>query len=93
MIIMMASCCLFNLTTKNPEISIDPNDVITYHETASDAALGANPLASPYCNINPGTQILYVRVHNVSSPSCYSTTTLQLVVNPVPVPKPNISQL
>jgi gliding motility-associated-like protein len=81
----------FNLAIKNSEITIDPNVVITYHETLTDSQTGANPMPSPYCNITPGNQILYVRANFIGSSSCYSNTTLQLVVNPIPLPNPVIT--
>ncbi|WNM19323.1 choice-of-anchor L domain-containing protein [Flavobacterium capsici] len=84
--------CLFDLTTKNAEISTDPNVVITYHETSTDATTGANPITtSTYCNIDPGTQTLYVRAYFVGTSMCYSTTTLQLIVHPRPLPNPVIT--
>ncbi|MCF6130627.1 hypothetical protein L1S35_13180, partial [Flavobacterium sp. AS60] len=77
--------------SKNPEISTDPNVVITYHETLTDSQTGANPKPSPYCNLNPGTQTLYVRAHFTGSSACYTNTTLQLVINPIPLPNPVIT--
>ncbi|WP_264519734.1 choice-of-anchor L domain-containing protein [Flavobacterium sp. N1994] len=82
----------FTLTTKDIEISTNPNVVITYHETPTNAQTGANPLTSPYCNINnAGFQTIYVRAYNLGSPSCYSTTSFNLIVNPIPLPNPNIT--
>jgi len=78
----------FDLTTKNPEISVNPNVIITYHETVTDSQTGANPLPNPYCNILPGLQTVYVRAVDFSAPLCYSTTTLQLQINPLPVVSP-----
>jgi large repetitive protein len=84
--------CLFDFATKNTEISTDPNVVITYHETATDAQIGANPITtSTYCSIHPGTQTIYVRAHFTGSTLCFSTTQLQLIVNPRPLPNPVIT--
>jgi gliding motility-associated-like protein len=83
--------CLFNLPSKNSEITLDNTVVITYHETLTDAQTGSNPKSSPYCNINPGTQTLYVRAYYTGSTTCYSTTTLQLIVHPRPLPNPVIT--
>ncbi|MEZ4877988.1 MAG: choice-of-anchor L domain-containing protein [Flavobacterium sp.] len=84
--------CLFDLATKTAEISTDPTVVITYHETPTDAQTGANSITtSTYCNIDPGTQTIYVRANFIGSTLCYATTTLQLIVNPKPLPNPVIS--
>jgi len=85
--------CLFILTTKDFQITGgNPNVVVTYHETMADAQLGSNPQASPYCSLdNTGLQTLYIRAHYLGSPACYSTTTLQLVVNGRPLPNPVIT--
>ena len=46
--------------------------IVTYYETSADAALGVNPLVSPYMNTsNP--QTLYVNVLNTNT-SCQNTT-------------------
>ncbi|UPT71161.1 MAG: T9SS type B sorting domain-containing protein [Flavobacterium sp. JAD_PAG50586_2] len=85
--------CAFDLTTKDIEISTDPNVDITYHETPTDASTGGNPIpAIPlYCNIDSGSQTIYVRVFNPSAPLCYSTTTFDLIINPIPLPNPVIT--
>jgi gliding motility-associated-like protein len=86
--------CLFFLHTKDSEITSNPTLNITYHLTLTDSQTGNNPilLNSPYCNINNAfTQILYIRVIDPLAPACYSNTTLQLIVNPKPVPKPVIA--
>jgi hypothetical protein len=47
-------------------------------------------LTNPYCNNEPGTQIIYVRVIITLAPGCPSLTTLTLQVNPLPLPNPVI---
>ncbi|HEY0111011.1 MAG TPA: hypothetical protein VGB67_15335, partial [Fibrella sp.] len=77
----------FNLTTKNAEIA-PPNTVVTYHETATDAANGVLAVnAANYCNTlgTGGIQTMYVRVTPVGAPQCPSFTTLTLIVNPRPI--------
>ncbi|WP_298307986.1 T9SS type B sorting domain-containing protein [Flavobacterium sp.] len=81
--------CLFFLQTKNAEIAA-PGLTVEYYETLTNAQLGA-PIniitQNPYCNIdNTGLQTLYVRVYDPLAPSCFSITTLQLIVNPRPIP-------
>ncbi|WP_397363253.1 T9SS type A sorting domain-containing protein [Olleya sp. R77988] len=71
----------FDLTTKDNEITGgNPDYTVSYHETQTDAYSNTNALTSPYTNIaNP--QTVYVRVEDLVS-GCYSTVTLDLVVNP-----------
>jgi gliding motility-associated-like protein len=82
----------FMLTTKDNEITGgQANLVVTYHETATNAQTGANPIASPYLNIVAGIQIVHIRVFDAASPQCASVTTMQLIVNPRPIPNPIIA--
>ena len=72
--------CLFDLSTKINEITGgDPAIQIDFYETSTSTS----PVGStfPYCNIVPGIQEIFVRAFNSGTPDCYSTTTLQLVVN------------
>jgi len=76
----------FDLEVRTVEITNgEPDVVITYHETESDADTGENPLTSPYTNIVSGSQMIYVRSENTLT-GCYSLTDseLQLVVDPAP---------
>jgi hypothetical protein len=78
--------CLFDLTTKNSQISTQPGIVISYHLTPTDAQTGSNPISTttPYCNItNP--QTIHVRVFDPLAPACSSFTSFQLIVTPKPV--------
>ena len=84
--------CAFNLPTKNAEVTSNNTLTVAYYETLTDAQTGALPsIASPYCNIFPGTQTLYIRVFDPLAPNCYSIETLQLVINHVPVVNPVIT--
>ncbi|WP_304986240.1 T9SS type B sorting domain-containing protein [Flavobacterium rivulicola] len=57
---------------------------ISYYETQTDALIGAAPsLASPYDNINPWTQTIYVRVFYTLT-GCANYVELQLIVDPTP---------
>jgi len=80
--------CLFVLGTKDAEITGGVAGlVVTYHETATDAQNGVNPINPVfYCNIVAGVQLIYIRVYNSGAPQCASFTTMELHVNPVPVP-------
>lgn len=74
---------LFDLSSRDTEVTGGVSGLqVTYHETEADAQAGAAPLASPYANTsNP--QTVYVRVEDEVT-GCYSTTTLQLIVLPLP---------
>ncbi|MFN3967744.1 T9SS type A sorting domain-containing protein [Flavobacterium sp.] len=63
--------------------------VITHHETQTDAATGANALSSPYLNINPFTQTIFVRIVTVAT-SEVTILTYNLTVNPTPE-APNVT--
>ncbi|NNT70732.1 T9SS type A sorting domain-containing protein [Flavobacterium sp. IMCC34852] len=57
--------------------------VITHHETQTDAATGANALSSPYLNINPFNQTIFVRIVTVATNEV-TILTYNLTVNPTP---------
>ncbi|MEC4051118.1 T9SS type B sorting domain-containing protein, partial [Flavobacterium sp. SUN046] len=56
----------------------------TIHETPTDAITGANPLVSPYNNIDLWNQTVYVHV-NAATAACNAYFPLNLVVDPTPV--------
>ena len=77
----------FDLTLKNDEITGgDPNAVITYHLTLPEAEAGLFPILTPaaFSNTDPGYQIIYPRVENITNPVCYNTTELVLQVDQAP---------
>ncbi|MBN9283905.1 MAG: hypothetical protein J0I85_05735, partial [Flavobacterium sp.] len=63
--------------------TIPPGVSVTFHETPEDAQLELNALQSPYTNINPWTQTLYVNV-SYTLTSCTNTVQLQLIVHETP---------
>ncbi|MEM0543564.1 hypothetical protein WFZ85_13150, partial [Flavobacterium sp. j3] len=79
----------FDLTTKINEITGgNPNIVVEFYETTASGFAQS----SPYCNLNnAGIFTLDVRAYFVGSPSCISTTSLQLIVNPLPLANPVIT--
>ncbi|MGL2964296.1 hypothetical protein ACSVH2_10800, partial [Flavobacterium sp. RSB2_4_14] len=84
--------CGFDLTTMTNQITGgDPNIVVTYHETLTNSQTGANPITGLYCNIDSGLQTIYVRAYTLGSPACYSNTTFNLIVNPLPLANPVIT--
>ena len=78
---------VFDLDSTINEISggiLPPGVSVTFHETPTDALLGANPIASPYTNIHINTQTIYVRVYYTLT-GCANYVELQLIINPTPV--------
>jgi gliding motility-associated-like protein len=67
----------------------DTSLIVTIHETQADADFDSNPVSSPYQNIDPCTQILYIRVENAGG--CYSVTTVTLIVDARPALNQNVS--
>ncbi len=53
---------------------------VTYHNSESDAINGINALASSLLSAG---QTIYVRVQNISDPSCFSITNFNLVLKPL----------
>ena len=75
---------MFDLTSRDIEIlGGQTNMTVTYHETQADADNGVNAQGSPYNNISPNTQTLFVRLEDDNS-GCYDTAELVLLVNPIP---------
>ncbi|WP_299365086.1 T9SS type B sorting domain-containing protein [Winogradskyella sp.] len=77
---------VFDLELRTLEITNgEPDVVVTYHETQSDAEQGDNALSSPYTNVVAGVQLLWVRSESTLT-GCYSLTqdTLELIVVPSP---------
>ncbi|MGL2967628.1 CUB protein, partial [Flavobacterium sp. XGLA_31] len=64
--------------------SLPAGVTVSFYETQTDAVIGANPpLTSPYFNINPWTQTIYVRVFYTLT-GCANYVQLQLIVDPTP---------
>ena len=71
----------FTLTSKTTEILNNQiGVVVTYHDLESEAIAGTNAITS----INTGSRIIYARLTNTST-NCYTVTSFNLVVNPLPV--------
>ncbi|MDC8003462.1 T9SS type A sorting domain-containing protein [Aureisphaera galaxeae] len=70
----------FDLVSKDAEIADgDPNVSISYHTNLADAETNQNPLASPYTNTTPFSEILYVRVEDIIT-GCFAIVELELIV-------------
>ncbi|PSG86054.1 T9SS type B sorting domain-containing protein, partial [Aurantibacter aestuarii] len=70
----------------------EPNVTITYHETEQNAISGAMDLSSPYENIQPFSQLLWVRAEN-NTTGCYRIVNLELQVLNSPVIPNNIDPI
>lgn len=77
----------FDLTIQNDAIlngQSATENLISYHLNQQDAEAGMNPLSSSFTNTsNP--QTIYVRVENINSSSCYSTTFFNIEVMEQPI--------
>ncbi|WP_158611362.1 T9SS type B sorting domain-containing protein [Mangrovimonas spongiae] len=84
----------FDLTIRNVDVlnGLSNTDyTVTYYEDPADADIGttaATYIATPaaYTNTTPDMQTIGVRVEN-NTTGCYTATTLDLIVNPLPVPE------
>ncbi|WP_179354626.1 PKD domain-containing protein, partial [Winogradskyella vidalii] len=58
---------------------------VTFHSSQSDADSGSAALPTSYTNTSsPNQQTIYARVEDPLFPDCYSTTSFDIVVNPLP---------
>ncbi|NRD18998.1 PKD domain-containing protein, partial [Winogradskyella eckloniae] len=81
----------FDLTSKNEEL-LNGQDatqyIVSYYASEANAEAASNAIANPtsYTNTDPFSQILWVRVEdNMTVEGCYKLTSLELIVNPLPV--------
>ncbi|MFT5849076.1 choice-of-anchor L domain-containing protein, partial [Psychroserpens sp.] len=80
---------MFTLTDANLEVidTLDPTTItVSYYFSLAEAESGMNPLSVPYTNVMMDNQTIFVRVQSNLSADCYNTTSLNLVVNSLPVP-------
>ena len=57
---------------------------VTFHETFSDADVSSNALGNSITTTTPGLQTIFIRLENTLT-GCYVISTIDLVVNPLPV--------
>jgi gliding motility-associated-like protein len=75
----------FNLTLRDAQVlNGQIGMVVTYHVSQSAADSGSGALTDPYTNTMAFFQTVFVRVEDSAS-GCFDTTTLDLMVNPLPV--------
>ena len=76
----------FNLTQQAPTILNGQSpaiNIITYYTSLNNANTGTNPISTPNSYLS-NAQTIYVRVQNVSDATCFSTTSFNLIVMPLP---------
>ena len=85
---------VFDLTSSSVGVldGLDPLQyIVSYYETEDNADMGVDPIATPnaYTNTDVGMQTVWVRVEDtVTVEGCYKVTSLDLIVNPLPVLSP-----
>ncbi|WP_417200036.1 T9SS type B sorting domain-containing protein [Bizionia sp.] len=90
----------FDLTIRNADVlmGLNPADyTVTYYADPADADIGVTApsyIGSPaaYTNTIPDLHTVGVRVEN-NTTNCYTVTTLDLIVNPLPVPETTAAAL
>jgi len=70
---------MFTLSDADTQITTT-GDVVTYHASQADAEAGTNPLPN---NFDSAPTTVFTRVENADG--CFVTTTVELIVNPIPV--------
>ena len=77
----------FNLTSQQAQIlngQSSTTNTVSYYTSLNDANNAINPITGA-TSFNSFGQTIYVRVQNVSDSSCFSTTSFDLSVNPLPL--------
>ncbi len=58
---------------------------VTYHRSLIDAQTNNNPLVSPYSNLQPGRETIYVRINNTDTDCVNDISNFDVIVNPEPI--------
>jgi gliding motility-associated-like protein len=58
--------------------------VVTYHRSLAEAQSGASPLISPYSNLTPYRETIYVRVFNADAKCSNGVSNFDVIINPEP---------
>ena len=62
------------------------NVAVSFHQSLADADANINAYTSPYTNITPVNETIFVRVENISNPTeCYVTDSFEVTINPAPI--------
>ncbi len=74
------------------DIVLDGQDAtlfdVTYHLSQLDADSGANPIASPYYNLTPNQEEIFVRLENNQNTDCYAIDSFFIIVHNLPTANP-----
>jgi len=76
-----------NLTTQVNSILNGQSSTIynlSYYTSLNNANSGINPITN-LTNGSYSSTTIYVRVENISDPSCYSITSFNIIINPLPI--------
>ncbi|SDR79054.1 gliding motility-associated C-terminal domain-containing protein [Polaribacter sp. KT25b] len=57
---------------------------VTYHRSLAEAQNGNSPLVSPYTNLTPYRETIYVRVYNADAQCANGISNFDVIVNPEP---------
>jgi gliding motility-associated-like protein len=57
---------------------------VTYHRSLADAQNGNNPLISPYSNITPNRETIYIRIINKNTQCVNGISNFDVIINPEP---------
>jgi gliding motility-associated-like protein len=77
----------FSLPLQSPSILNGQSsaiNIVTYYTSLNNANSGVNPINTTV-SFNSAGQTIYVRVENINDPTCFSITSFNLVVNPLPL--------
>ncbi|MFN3967912.1 choice-of-anchor L domain-containing protein [Flavobacterium sp.] len=88
--------CATSLTQNNAEFSLNSQNAtilngqsstvyaVRYYTSLNDATNGINPISGAGSFLSSG-QTIYVRVYNATDTGCFSLTSFNLIVNPIPL--------
>ena len=57
---------------------------VTFHSSQADADTNNAALASPYYNVTPFSETIFVRIENNANTNCFDTNSFTYTVNPIP---------
>lgn len=77
---------IFNIAAQTPTVLAGQSPelyTVTYHTSQANANSGSNPLGALYIGVD--NAVVYVRVQNATDPSCFTTTSFTLHLQPLPL--------
>lgn len=73
----------FNAVTQQM-VQFSGNFTTTYYANNATAQSESGPLPQFYTNINPNQEVIFARIVNTISPTCFTIQPVTLIVNPLP---------